>query len=155
MMRQSLLRALLIAVVSAVLGLAVNAVSPRRIPYLAPPKPAAAETDYIPLAEAFELWASGLAFFLDARAPADYAAGHIAHAFNLPVAEMETFFPPIAPMLSRNALIIVYCDGEQCDLSHDLKRALEQHDYQSVRILKNGWTVWREAGHPTQTGDQP
>lgn len=149
----SLLRAAGIALASAILGLAVNAVSPRRIPYIAPPKTEAPATDYIPLDEAYELWSTGLGFFLDARPPADYAAGHIAHAFNVPANALDAHWPAIAPMLTAETPLVAYCDGEQCDLSHELKDALRRLGYQNVRVLKNGWTVWRAAGYPTQTGE--
>src|SRR5881628_1268316 len=139
-------RALLIACVGAALGLAANAVSPRGIPFVAPPKVVVPPSDFIPLHEAKQLWQSGTAYFLDARAPADYVAGHIASAFNLPADEFDTHYAAVASMLTTGSVIVAYCDGVECDLSHDLTKRLRQLDYKNVRILKNGWTVWRGAG---------
>jgi rhodanese-related sulfurtransferase len=146
-------RALVLTVASALLGLVANAVSPRGIPYRTPPKKEAPPTDYIPLEEAKQLWLSGIAFFFDARAKADYLAGHIANAFSLPLEEFDSRYPEVAGMLTPATPIVVYCDGENCDLSHDLTARLRDLGYQNVRILKNGWTVWRAAGHPTASGE--
>ena len=146
----SVQRALLIVVASAGLGLAFNAISPKRIPYITPPKPVIAASEFIPLAEAFELWGSGAAFFLDARAPADYEAGHIAGAFNLPAESFHEHFMNVAPYLTPSSSIICYCDGVECDLSHHLAGMLRQQGYTNIHLLQNGWTVWRAAGYPSQ-----
>jgi rhodanese-related sulfurtransferase len=154
-MRRTLQRALAIVCAGAVLGLAANAISPRRIPYLTPPKAPPKAEDTVTLKEAQELWSSGRAFFLDARAPSDYAAGHIAGAWSLPVEDFEEHFPHVAPMLTPDSPIVAYCDGQECDLSHRLMTRLRELDYHNVRLLVNGWTTWHTAGLPTHTGDQP
>lgn len=148
-------RSLVIVVASTAVGLAVNAVSPRRIPYVTPPKPVIADSEFISLAEAHKLWNSGGAFFLDARSPADYAAGHIANAFNLPAESFTEHFPQVAPFLSEKSPVVCYCDGVECDLSHHLVELLRQQGFKNVHILKNGWTEWQKAGYPTSTGAQP
>ena len=155
-MRRAFLQAVILVLVSAAMGLLVNAVSPKGIPIIQPPKPQLHERDKISLAGAKELWDSGAAFFLDARAPADYAAGHIALARSLPVEQFDQYFPKTAAMLSPDSEIVVYCDGEQCDLSHSLMTLLrERAKYSHVRVLLNGWTVWRQAKLPAKTGAEP
>jgi rhodanese-related sulfurtransferase len=145
-------RALLIGVLGAVLGLLANTVSPRRIPYITPPKKLVKAEEFLTLDQAKKLWSSGAGFFLDAREPADYAAGHIANAFNLPAANFEQHFPDIAQMLKFESPIVVYCNGEQCELSHRLADKLHEQGYKNIRLLHNGWTVWRNAGLPSETG---
>jgi len=154
-MARNLQRALVIACAGAVLGLAANLISPRRIPYITAPKVAPLPADFIPLAEAKQLWQAGATFFLDARAPADYATGHIAGAYNLPAEEFDARYPQIATMLTPDTAIVTYCDGLQCDLSHHLTARLRQLHYQNVRVLQNGWTAWHQAGFATTTGDKP
>jgi rhodanese-related sulfurtransferase len=154
-MRRTIQRALIIVFAGAALGLAANALSPRGIPYLTPPKPVLETRDTVPFEEAQQLWSSGATFFLDARSPADYAAGHVANAFSLPVEEFDKYYPNVAPLLTLDASVVVYCDGMECDLSHNLARKLRELGYHNVRILVNGWTVWHTAGLPTHTGDQP
>lgn len=148
-------QALVIVVVGAVLGVAANALSPRRIPLLTPPKTAPKAQDTVPLEEAKALWGSGTAFFLDAREPTDYRAGHIAGALSLPIEEFDDHYPQIQPMLTPDTTIVAYCDGKDCDLSHRLMDQLRELGYHHVRLLVNGWTTWHTAGLLTHTGDQP
>jgi len=154
-MRRTIQRALVIVFTGAVLGLAANAVSPRRIPYLTPPKVTLQSQDTIPLPEAQELWTSGSGFFLDARAPADYAAGHIAGSLSLPIEEFDDHFSQVQRFLSPDSMIVAYCDGMDCELSNQLMVRLRELGYHNVRHLVNGWTAWRTAGLSTHTGTQP
>jgi rhodanese-related sulfurtransferase len=155
-MRRALLQAVILALVSTAMGLLVNAVSPRGIPLIRPPKPQLLDRDKIPLAEAKKLWDSGAAFFMDARAPSDYAAGHIALAHSLPYEQFDQYFPKVATTLGLDSEIVVYCDGDQCDLSHQLMTLLRvRGKYSHVHVLVNGWTLWHKAGFPTTTGDEP
>ncbi|MGD0058720.1 MAG: rhodanese-like domain-containing protein [Verrucomicrobiia bacterium] len=154
-MAGTLRRALVIVMAGTVLGLAANALSPRRIPLLTPPKAPPQSSDTMALDEAKALWGGGTAFFLDARATADYRAGHIAGALSLPIEEFDDHYPQIQPMLSPDSTNVVYCDGVDCDLSHRLMDRLRQLGYHNVRLLVNGWTTWHSAGLMTHTGDQP
>jgi rhodanese-related sulfurtransferase len=154
-MRRTFERALLIIVVGGILGLAGNGISPHRIPYITPPSAPPQAQDTVPLKEAQELWTGGTTLFLDARSPADYAAGHIAGALSLPVEEFEDRFAQASTMFTTDSTIIAYCDGLDCDLSHRLMDKLRGLGYHNVRLLVNGWTTWHTAGLPTHTGDQP
>ena len=152
-MRQIVQRALIIVIGGAALGLAVNLVSPRRIPFITPPKATIKPSETIPLEQAKKLW--GAAFFLDARAPADYAAGHISGALNLPAEEFDAHYPQVATLLTPESVIVCYCDGTECDLSKQLSESLHQRGFTNVHILVSGWTSWHGAGYPTSTGEQP
>jgi len=159
-MRRALLQAAILVLVSTAIGLGINAVrrdtdksgTSRRLPLIRPPRPPVAENDKVPLAEAKTLWDSGAVFFLDARALADYAAGHIALAQSLPAEQFDQYFPSVATVLSPDSEIVVYCDGNQCDLSDQLMTMLREHGYTHVRVLVNGWTTWHKAGFPTEKG---
>ena len=142
---------LVIVALGVVLGLAGNQLSPRGIPLIAPQKISKAE-EFIALDKAKELWGNGTALFIDARESADYEAGHIGNALNLPALSFERHFGAIAPMLSPESQIVLYCDGKECDLSHRLAESLRQRGFANVRILFNGWTAWRQAGFPTEQG---
>ncbi|MGD1020335.1 MAG: rhodanese-like domain-containing protein [Verrucomicrobiia bacterium] len=154
-MARTLQQALVIVVAGAALGLAANALSPRRIPFLTPPKAPPQDRDTVSLEEAKALWGSGTAFFLDARATADYHAGHIAGALSLPIEEFDDHYPQIQPVLTPDSAIIVYCDGQDCDLSHRLMNRLRELGYHNARLLVNGWTTWHTAGLLTHAGNQP
>jgi len=135
-------------------GLAGNRISPRALPLVAAPKPAAKTEAFIPLDQASNLWRLGLALFVDGREPEDYAAGHIANALNLPAQSFAQHFGEIAPMLTPESPMVLYCDGMECDLSHHLAENLRQQGYTNFQVLSNGWTAWRKAGLPTSSGNQ-
>lgn len=154
-MLRTLRQTLVIILAGAALGLAANEVSPRRILFLTPPKALPQVTDTISLEVANTLWSSGTALFLDARATADYNAGHIAGALSLPIEEFDDHYPQVQPMLTPDSSIVAYCDGVDCDLSHRLMDRLRELGYHNVRLLANGWTAWHTAGLLTHAGDQP
>jgi rhodanese-related sulfurtransferase len=145
-------RALILLVTAIALGLVGNTISPRGIPLKTPAARSVEEAELISLPQATELWENGIAVFLDARQPEDFVAGHIANAFNLPATSFEAHFDEIASMLTPESRIVIYCDGTECEFSHLLKERLGEMGFTSVHILFNGWTVWREAGLPTEQG---
>jgi rhodanese-related sulfurtransferase len=151
-MFQSAQRALLIVALGSLIGLLSNGVSSKGIPLITPPKKAPKAEEFVPVAKAHDLWGAGGAFFLDARKPLDFEAGHIANALNLPVEEFGEYYPKLAPMLSPDSAIVVYCDGTECELSHRLADQLRQQGYTNVHMLFNGWTAWRSAGYPVEQG---
>lgn len=109
----------------------------------------------IPLGEAKQLFERKAARFLDARSQPQYADGHISGALNLPWQDVAKAFTDIAVQLDEKDLIITYCDGEGCELSHDLAMYLQDMGFANVRVLVNGWTVWQNGGLPTEkTGEQ-
>jgi len=153
----------MIVAASLLVGLGVNAFradlapsgQPRRLPLVTPPKADLAAGEIVAMTEAEQLWNEGVAFFLDSRTSADYQAGHIAHAHSLPDEDFASRYGDVEPLLTRDAEIIVYCDGVECDLSHRLLEKLRALGYPRVRVLVNGWSEWRKAGLPTATGAQP
>lgn len=154
-MLRILYRSVLIAFIGAAIGLAVNAFSPRRIPYLRPPKVKLAAADQITLERAKALWQTGDAIFLDARLPAAYAAGHIAGALHLSVETFDTAFPSVRSRLAADMALVLYCDGEQCDDSNRLLLKLRALGYSNAHVLVNGWTVWQRAKLPATRGVEP
>ena len=104
------------------------------------------------LDEAEKLYAAGQVLFLDARPPAWFEFGHIKGAVNLPPDEIDRLLPQALGQIPLDRIIITYCDGEDCELSHRLAAALMERGYQNVRVLVNGWTVWSEKGLPTAEG---
>lgn len=145
-------RALAIVLLGVGLGLVGNLISPRGLPLVTPPKRIPKPEEFISLEKAKELWSSGTALFLDAREPADYAAGHIGTALNLPALSFERHFGDVAPLITPASPLVLYCDGQECDQSHRLAESLRRLGYTNSLILSNGWTVWRQAGLPTKQG---
>nr|NJM03710.1 rhodanese-like domain-containing protein [Desulfobacula sp.] len=108
----------------------------------------------IPLPEAEALFRKNKAVFLDARDKTLFDEGHIKGAKNLPWYEVDDYFQQVVPGLDREAPVITYCDGESCNLSHELALFLKNMGFVEVRVLVNGWTVWRENNLPIEPSDQ-
>lgn len=107
----------------------------------------------ISLEDAEALYRVGEAVFLDARDPEEYEKGHIEGALSLPPAAFTREFPDVRAKLEHKTAI-TYCDGEFCELSHELAQQLVAAGVADVRVLKNGWSLWKE-NLPTATGTEP
>ena len=153
--KASLSRALVLVLLGAGLGLAANQISPRGLPLITPPRAVAATGDFITLDRARQLWYLGTAFFLDARDPADFAAGHVGNALNLPAQSFALYFGKVGPMLTPNSELVLYCDGQECELSRRLRENLRQLGYTNTHLLSNGWTAGSQAGLPVTRAGQP
>ncbi len=151
------LKTAIIIGVSIGLALAFNATRPDRLPLVRDPESAAQaaiQRGEISLAEAALLFRSGQAVFVDAREAGEYALGHIDGAISLDPLFFGQEYPAVQELLKEAATIVTYCDGELCELSHELAEQLKGVGLRDVRVLRNGWTLWREQGLPTATGDQ-
>lgn len=113
---------------------------------------AAGASMVISLEEARELFLRGGALFLDARPRDQFELGHIKGAVSLPAQEAEGRFSEAAQALDQARAIITYCDGENCDLSHKLALILKEMGFAEVKVLVNGWSLWRQAELPWEKG---
>ena len=141
-----------ILLVSVVLGVGANYLRSDRLPLMATEKTPAANGDFISLGEAGRMFAKGTALFIDARPAADYQKGHIAGAISLPWQAVERRFADIGADLPVDKPIITYCDGANCSLSDHLAGFLREMGFARVRVLKNGWSLWRQHGLPVESG---
>lgn len=110
---------------------------------------AAGDSLVIALDQAALLYEQEAALFVDARPQSQFAQGHIRGALSLPWQEVDRFFVETAEQFGGAKTIITYCDGESCELSHDLALFLKDMGFEDVRVLVNGWSVWRQAGLAT------
>lgn len=104
------------------------------------------------LAQAQALFHQGQAVFVDARPRNQYLEGHIQGALSLPWQEVDRYFVEVAERLDPGQTLITYCDGENCDLSHELALFLKDMGFGEVYVLVNGWSVWQAAGLPVEAG---
>lgn len=87
--------------------------------------------------------------FIDARDQWDYSEGHIARAINIP----EFSFDPNNKMLEeidKEELIIVYCDGNECDTSKRLASEMIKLGFKNVFIYLGGFSEWSELKLPIE-----
>lgn len=114
-------------------------------------KSASGKQMLISLADAKKLHESESgAVFIDARPLEEYNKGHIRGARSLPWLQAEQLVMDVISTMSNDAPVITYCDGEACKLSKDLALFLENLGFTNVRVLVNGWSVWRDAGLPVE-----
>lgn len=146
------LKTLVILGASVALGLSFNANRENGLPLDGTPGPVltVAAADTVSVDETATLLASGGAVVLDARDADIYAAGHIAGALSMPLYSMDEVLPDVRARLEHKT-IITYCDGEYCELSHDLADQLRARGFAPVVVLVNGWTAWQNAGLATET----
>lgn len=95
------------------------------------------------------------AVLLDARAADVYAAGHIPGALNLPTAEFDQAYPGLKARIAAASLLVVYCDGGDCELSHDLAGMLKDLGHGPIQLFPGGFDAWMEAGYDMREGPQP
>jgi rhodanese-related sulfurtransferase len=84
---------------------------------------------------------------LDVRPEPEFAAGHIAGARSIPVAQLRRQLRTLAP----DTEVIAYCRGPYCVYADDAVRQLRRQGF-TARRLEDGYPEWRRAGHPVATG---
>jgi rhodanese-related sulfurtransferase/DNA-binding transcriptional ArsR family regulator len=87
---------------------------------------------------------------VDVRPPEEYAAGHIAGALSVPLAQLERRLAE----LPRSKRVVAYCRGPYCVLAAEAVRRLRTRGYDAAR-LKDGYPEWRDAGLPVHAGAEP
>ena len=104
--------------------------------------------------EAVRLFEKGAALFVDARSEADYRAGHIKGAVNIPDLNFENHIGSFLEKTPAETVLITYCEGDSCTLSKSLAEKLSLAGFENVFHLQNGWGQWRERGLPTASGSE-
>jgi len=146
-----------ILLISVALGTAVNLIRPDGIPFVDSWSMAdkmvtqEGDTMAIPLEEAAALFETHGAVFIDARTPSEYDQGHIQSAVNLPWHDVDNYFETVIMTLDPETMVITYCDGGTCSLSHDLAVFLKDLGFTRVKVLVNGWALWKEHDLPVTT----
>lgn len=108
------------------------------------------ERDGIEVIDRAELAArlrDGTVIVLDVRPPDEYAAGHIAGARSVPIAELRKHIRA----LPDDAEIVAYCRGPYCVYADDAIRALGRQGYRARRLI-DGYPEWKRAGLPIAAG---
>jgi len=80
---------------------------------------------------------------LDANGSDSYKEGHIPGAIDL--ATTKANLAKILPK-DKNALIVAYCGGPQCQAYQSAAKAAEKLGYKNVKHLAAGISGWHDAG---------
>lgn len=148
----------LLLILSFCAGLGFNLLRPQGLPLVADwtaegrLKARFGEKAVISLEEAKDSFFSKTAVFLDARPQSEYASGRIQGARSLPLEAFDRYFGPATEDQDLDGLLITYCDGEDCTLSIHVAKKLKEMGFENVRILVNGWSLWKQQGLPLEDG---
>lgn len=87
----------------------------------------------------------GLVTVLDVRPEDEFAAGHVAHALNIPLRDLGRRLREIP----KSREVVAYCRGPYCVLAFEAVALLRERGY-TVRRLEDGFPEWRAAGLPVE-----
>ena len=76
-----------------------------------------------------------------------YDVGHIPGAINLPAKQFDALAPRLLPA-DKRTLILFYCDGIECKLSHMAADDAEDLGYTNIRVYAEGFPDWFKRGNP-------
>lgn len=145
------------------IALAVNSISPNGIAVIGdypeidtsrtkpvvPPEADEGDPPYISYAVAKLDHNDGRAIFVDSRDSAEYTCGTIPGAINIPFEYMPEdddlgpYFDSALAGAARDNRIVVFCSGEECDLSVHLARNLIIYEYSDLVIFFGGSREWK------------
>ncbi len=91
----------------------------------------------------------GLVTVIDVRPEAEFAAGHIPGAINLPLKDLARR----RKELPAATEVVAYCRGPYCVLSYEAVWALRRRGFKARR-LEDGYPEWKIAGLPVETWRQ-
>jgi rhodanese-related sulfurtransferase len=150
-MRQTLREALVLFVAAVGLGVANTYVTHQgfftRVQTI--PSPSNSNMEMISLAKAKELFESENALFVDARHEFDFQQGHIRGAVNISLKDFDLHIAHVNK-ISKDRLLIVYCDGAECNSSIELSVKLMESGFTNVKIFFGGWQEWISAKLPIE-----
>lgn len=81
-------------------------------------------------------------YLIDARGAEKFAQGHIKGAVNYYGGDVQSRIPDLLANVPRDRVILIYCDGGECELSHHVADVLKQFGYGPVFIYTGGWAEW-------------
>lgn len=153
-MRSLYLKILALLLISSVLGVLTNTFRADGLSWILDTEkslnpglnPQLAARVEISLDELREHLFAGTASFVDARRVESFEKGHLATAINIPAHDRTLYLDRVYQMLPPEGLIIIYCDGENCEESNDVFEFLVESGYQieNMRIFSPGWIVLEE-----------
>ena len=98
--------------------------------------------------DVLKTYQSGISYIIDARKPEAYAKGHIKNAINLPSTAIFENIDFVIRNVPSTELVIVYCDGGNCEASHTVADALRnQFGFVNVKVYVKGWEELMTSPH--------
>jgi rhodanese-related sulfurtransferase len=157
---------IVVMVVAAAVGVAVNVARPDGIPLIQKGAVVATaqhgEVDSTTTAQLAEgaisvgqmkaIFDAGTSVIIDARSTEEYEEGHIPGSINIPHDRIPEFMNVLSGEVSNDAHIVCYCKSPSCDFSDLLATELKVIGYTDVSIFSGGWEQWTKAEYPVEKG---
>ncbi len=144
-MKAAVLQALVLVVLSAGAGLLSYRLHPEAPALYLYMDTQAAEGE-VTIARAQELERTVGVLWIDARVRPEYEKGHVPGALLINEQEWDSLISDAFETIARNEKpIIVYCDAQQCDASHNIAEKLRNLGQPDVHVLAGGWNAWKSA----------
>jgi rhodanese-related sulfurtransferase len=96
-----------------------------------------------------------VAVWFDARTADEFGEGHIPGAHNVYAGDpFQEHIPEVLGLnLKKDQLIVVYCGGGLCELSHELARNIQLLGFTKVVVYTGGTTDWTKNNYPMTKGE--
>lgn len=160
-MKSTFTQALVLLILSVAISFGINLVSPNKVDFIGkyrdlhtsegpivPPTAAEGDPSFIGINEAQMEHAAGGVLFIDARNPEEFECGTIPGSVNvpfeyLPEGDLAPYFDSVLAVPKDHPLI-VFCSGEECDLSLHLGRNLQLVGYSRIAVFFGGSREWEK-----------
>lgn len=101
----------------------------------------------ISIDEALKIIQTQKPLLIDARNENDYLLFRIKDAINIPAKHFDNYLDLIFT-LPKDTLIIIYCEGIHCNLSHQLADKLMNFGFTNLKIMYQGIEGWQQRNLP-------
>jgi rhodanese-related sulfurtransferase len=94
--------------------------------------------------------------FIDARMTSQFEEGHVAGALSIPIWEAGVPDKIAAAVFEvegdKSRPIVIYCNGGECEDSHNLARMFFDDGYSALYVYKDGYPDWLTRARPIHAG---
>ena len=150
----TVLRALVLASAWSAIGVGLNFISAKPIPWIyEPPKFVDLEGVKVQLIDekqAGESMESADTVFVDSRRQEDYEKSRVKGSIFLGPDDVQERFVSVEPLLPQDSRIVLYCYGPECDMAEQVAVFLVQMGYRNLAIMSAGFAAWEKAGYPVE-----
>lgn len=156
-------QAIILIILSIILSIGVNLISPNKIPVvgqyrelssgdgpIVPPTAMENDPPFIAIDVAQMEHSMGQALFVDARDTDEFECGTIPGSVNipfdyLPEDNIGLYIDSALGGEAKDRQMIIFCSGEECDLSLHLARNMQDLEYTNLSIFFGGSREWEGA----------
>lgn len=175
-MNKTAREALIILILCVIIGLIMNAISPKGIALIRDDSGRFAidssnikksdlqkrgklnkggfyEPVNIPVSAAKQLFDENIKF-IDGRLPEEFQQGHIKGSINIPYIDFKEKSREEKREIMKNLdtlqMLVSYCGSDSCEISIDNAYEMAKAGYNDIKIYLGGYKEWSKLGYPTE-----